>query len=103
MEIGSPTASSTFLDDCCFDGKLHVSRTYSKPVVGPLRTAWVILQGLVEGGKCPTAEFIKITAADPELGSDLGNWDAAQEVQDGCDPLGHLAGRKKRHGVHSNF
>jgi hypothetical protein len=50
-----------------------------QPVVGPFWTAWVILQGLVEGGQRPLAELVQITATDPKLGGDLRERDAAEE------------------------
>jgi hypothetical protein len=39
-------------------------RVVGQPIVRSLRAAWLILQGLVEGGECPTAKFIKITATE---------------------------------------
>ena len=52
----------------------------SKSVVGPLRTAGLILQGLVEGSKRPMAELVQITATNPKLGCDLWERDPAEEV-----------------------
>jgi hypothetical protein len=52
----------------------------SKSVVGPLRTAWVIIQGVVEGGQRPLANHIQITATDPKLGGDLRERDLAEEA-----------------------
>jgi hypothetical protein len=74
-----------------------------KPIVGPLRTAWLVLQGLVEGGEGSTAEFVEVTATDPGLGGDLGEGEPAEEVQYGRDPLGNLRGHERLDGRHRGF
>jgi hypothetical protein len=74
-----------------------------KPIVGPFWTAWLILQGLVEGGEGPTAEFIEVTAADAGLRRDLGECRATEEVENGCDPLRHFGRWEHPDGGHGNF
>lgn len=74
-----------------------------KPIVGPLRAAWLVLQGLVEGGEGSTAEFVEVTATDPGLGGNLGERDPTEEVQDGRDPLGNLRGHERLDGRHRGF
>jgi hypothetical protein len=74
-----------------------------KSIVGPLRAAWLVLQGLGEGGEGPTAEFVEITPTDSVLGGDLWERDPTEEVQDGRDPLGNLRGQERLDGRHRGF
>jgi hypothetical protein len=74
-----------------------------KPIVRPLRAAWLILQGLMEGGQCPTAKFIEITPTDPGLGCNLWEGDPAEEVEDSGDTLGNLRGQERWDSRHGGF
>ena len=78
--------SAALLDLRCTPGGMALAQGSNplfggegKSVMGPLRTAWVILQGLAESGKRPMAELVQITATDPRLCCDLGERDPAEE------------------------
>ena len=74
-----------------------------QPIVRPLRAAWLILQGLMEGGQCPMAPCIEITPTDPGLGCNLWAGDPAEEVEDRGDALGNLRGQERWDRRHGGF
>jgi hypothetical protein len=73
-----------------------------EPIVRPLRAAWLILQGLMEGREGPTAEFVEITSTDAILGDDLWERDATEEGKDSRDPLGNLWRQERWDGSHKS-